>query len=79
MAGLHVRPRRRHPVPFRAYVKDPKGLALWYQESLGVDQTPPDCVHAYWVQGRGPTVFEPFTEGNNYFGDSKYQYMLDSG
>ena len=60
---------------FRA--RDPKQLARWYRETLGVDETPPDYAHAYWVQERGPTVFEPFAEGTDYFGDSKFQFMLN--
>jgi glyoxylase I family protein len=60
---------------FRA--KDPKALARWYSETLGVKQTPPDYEHAYWIQERGPTVFEPFTETTDYFGDRKYQFMLN--
>jgi glyoxylase I family protein len=60
---------------FRA--KDPKALAHWYQEALGVDRTPPDYGHAYWVQERGPTVFEPFAEATDYFGEHKYQFMLN--
>jgi hypothetical protein len=59
---------------FRA--KDPKNLARWYAEALGVDETPPDYEHAYWVQERGPTVFEPFAERTDYFGESKYQYPI---
>lgn len=40
-------------------VKDPKMLARWSSDPLGVHQTPPDNEYACWVQERGPTAFEP--------------------
>jgi predicted enzyme related to lactoylglutathione lyase len=60
---------------FRA--RDPKGLARWYETHLGIRQTPPDYEHAYWVQERGPTVFEPFEQDTDYFGDMKHSFMLN--
>ena len=60
---------------FRA--KDPKALAKWYSRHLGVDETPPDYDHAYWIQQTGPTVFEPFNEDTDYFGDAEYKWMLN--
>jgi len=60
---------------FRA--KNPKLLARWYSEHLGVDETPPDYNHAYWVQQLGPTVFQPFAQDTEYFGDQKYCFMLN--
>jgi len=57
--------------------KDPAALAQWYEHSLGVDRTPPDYEHAYWIQERGPTVFEPFMATTDYFGESKFQFMLN--
>ncbi len=60
---------------FRA--KNPKLLARWYSEILGVDETPPDYKHAYWVQQLGPTVFEPFAHDTEYFGDQKNAFMLN--
>jgi glyoxylase I family protein len=53
---------------FRA--RDPEALAKWYNDLLGVRQTAPDYGHAYWIQERGPTVFEPFPEDTDYFGES---------
>jgi predicted enzyme related to lactoylglutathione lyase len=60
---------------FRA--KNPKLLARWYREHLGVDETPPDYNHAYWVQQLGPTVFQPFAHDTDYFGDQKHAFMLN--
>jgi glyoxylase I family protein len=60
---------------FRA--KNPKLLACWYCEHLGVDETPPDYNHAYWVQQLGPTVFPPFAHDTEYFEDQKSSFMLN--
>jgi glyoxylase I family protein len=60
---------------FRA--RDPKALAEWYARHLGVDRTPPDYGHAYWVQQTGPTVFEPFAEDTTYFGEPSHRWMLN--
>jgi glyoxylase I family protein len=60
---------------FRA--KDPAALAKWYSERLGLDETPPDYDHAYWVQERGPTVFQPFAEDTDYFGERRHVFMLN--
>ena|SRR5277367_3372049 len=57
--------------------KDPKALAQWYSRHLGVDETPPDYEHACWMQQTGPTVFEPFKEDTDYFGERKHQWMLN--
>jgi glyoxylase I family protein len=60
---------------FRA--RDPEALAKWYNDLLGVRQTAPDYGHAYWIQERGPTVFEPFPEDTDYFGDPRNRFMLN--
>ena len=60
---------------FRA--RDPKALAKWYEDHLGITRTPPDYEHAYWVQERGPTVFEPFARDTSYFGAPQYSFMLN--
>jgi len=57
--------------------KNPAALAQWYETRLGVDRTPPNYERAYWIQERGPTVFEPFVETTEYFGASQYQFMLN--
>lgn len=60
---------------FRA--KDPVALAHWYEQNLGIDRTPPDYAHAYWVADRGPVVFQPFPQDTAFFGDTNQQYMLN--
>jgi catechol-2,3-dioxygenase len=60
---------------FRA--RDPATLARWYEDNLGIDRTPPDYEHAYWVPDRGPLVFEPFKNDTDYFGERKYSFMLN--
>jgi glyoxylase I family protein len=53
---------------FRAH--DPKALAQWYQDHLGV-------TGQVWTQEAGPTAFTPFAEKTNYFGDSTKQWMIN--
>jgi predicted enzyme related to lactoylglutathione lyase len=58
---------------FRA--RDPKALAQWYQEHLGVG--PQSASEPSWNQQTGPTSFTPFPETTNYFGDATKQWMLN--
>src|SRR5882762_5148179 len=50
---------------FRAH--DPKALASWYQQHLGVSVTPSSYGGSVWEQEAGPTVFAPFAETTKYF------------
>jgi glyoxylase I family protein len=59
---------------FRA--RDPKGLARWYAEHLGVGILP-DGPPGAWRQEAGPTVFEPFPFRSAYFGDPDKVWMLN--
>lgn len=43
---------------FRA--DDPKALAAWYRDHLGVDPSPKDYETGPWTQEAGPTVFAPY-------------------
>ncbi|CAH0343044.1 VOC family protein [Rhizobium sp. CECT 9324] len=54
---------------FRA--KDPKVLARWYEDVLGVD-----IDNRTWVQERGQTIFTPFRADTDYFGSPDQQWML---
>src|SRR5580704_17162762 len=49
---------------FRA--KDPKALAVWYQQHLGISLTPTKVGDPVWQQEAGPTVFAPFPEATKY-------------
>ena len=60
---------------FRA--KDPKALAKWYADNLGVDVTPSDYETTPWTQEAGPTVFAPFARNTKYFGNAKQQWMVN--
>jgi predicted enzyme related to lactoylglutathione lyase len=55
---------------FRA--KDPKKLAAWYQANLGVPSVPEN-----WRTSAGTTVFAPFKEDTSYFGDLRFQWMIN--
>lgn len=55
---------------FRA--KDPKKLAEWYAEHLGVGTGE----HGTWDQQAGPTVFTPFDADTDYFPAGK-QWTLN--
>ncbi len=60
---------------FRA--KDPKGLAKWYAENLGVTLTPGNYHDTPWTQEAGTTVFEPFKWDTTYFGRPEQQWMIN--
>lgn len=56
---------------FRA--RDPRALAAWYQRHLGVDPVGPTP----WTQREGYTVFAPFEQVTDYFGDPGQQWMIN--
>ena len=60
---------------FRA--KDPKKLAQWYQDHLGVTKTPESYDGEAWQQQAGTTVFAPFQFDTTYFGDPKQMWMIN--
>ena len=60
---------------FRAH--DPKGLALWYQQHLGISPTPTSLGDPVWQQEAGPTIFAPFKETTTYFGDPSKVWMIN--
>jgi glyoxylase I family protein len=60
---------------FRA--KDPKALALWYQEHLGILTVPSKDGETAWQQEAGTTAFTPFPETSKYFGDPQKVWMLN--
>lgn len=59
---------------FRA--KDPKGLAKWYSDHLGVGLVPSKEGESSWRQEAGPCAFQPFPETTTYF-DSTKRWMLN--
>jgi glyoxylase I family protein len=60
---------------FRA--KDPKALALWYQQHLGISPIPTGAGETPWQQEAGVTAFAPFKETSDYFGDPQKVWMLN--
>ena len=60
---------------FRAH--DPKGLARWYQQHLGISLTPTSPDDSVWEQEAGPTAFSPFPEATDYFGDAHKAWMVN--
>ena len=60
---------------FRA--RDPKALARWYEEHLGITLTPSSYEESPWWQEAGPTVFTPFPETTSYFGDAARKFMIN--
>ena len=60
---------------FRA--RDPKALSQWYQDHLGVNVTPQSDKDPVWHQQAGPTIFAPFPEKTNYFGDPTKQWLIN--
>jgi glyoxylase I family protein len=60
---------------FRA--KDPKKLAEWYETNLGINAVPKDYGGRPWRTNAGTTVFAPFKEDTKYFGDLRFQWMIN--
>jgi glyoxylase I family protein len=60
---------------FRA--TDPKALALWYRDHLGISLTPADYATQPWQQEAGPTIFAPFPRNTDYFGASTQMFMIN--
>lgn len=60
---------------FRA--KDPKALAAWYSDHLGVSLVPSKPGDSAWRQEAGPTAFQPFPEKSTYFGNDTKQWMVN--
>ena len=60
---------------FRAH--DPKTLGRWYQQHLGISLTPSSYQDSVWQQEAGPTVFAPFEETSDYFGDAHKFWMVN--
>ena len=60
---------------FRA--KDPKTLAKWYEANLGVTTVPDSYDKLPWRTSAGTTAFAPFKEDTKYFGDQRFQWMIN--
>ena len=60
---------------FRA--EDPKALALWYEQHLGILPIPTSYGQTGWQQEAGSTAFAPFPETSKYFGNAQKVWMLN--
>lgn len=60
---------------FRAH--DPKSLADWYLQHLGIPLAPTSEGASVWQQEAGPTVLSPFPEKTGYFGDPNKVWMVN--
>jgi glyoxylase I family protein len=60
---------------FRA--RNPKVLAKWYSDHLGVDLVPSNYDDSPWRQEAGPCAFQPFPETTTYFGDNSKRWMVN--
>ncbi len=60
---------------FRA--RNPAMLAQWYNEHLGVSPVPTSYEAQPWRQEAGPTVFAPFSENTDYFGERTKMWMVN--
>lgn len=56
---------------------NPAELAKWYEDHLGVKQTPRTYEEQPWVQAGGSTVFGVFNSKTKYFGDDNQQFMFN--
>jgi len=58
--------------------RDPKALAQWYRDHLGVTPVPLNYEELPWRQEAGPTAFAPFPETTDYFGpDAAKTWMVN--
>ncbi|MGD0587329.1 MAG: VOC family protein [Thermoplasmata archaeon] len=60
---------------FRA--RDPRALGQWYLAHLGVTLTPSNYEQSPWRQEAGPTVFNPFPQETDYFGEALRVWMVN--
>jgi glyoxylase I family protein len=60
---------------FRA--SDPESLARWYEQHLGILPVPSSYGGPVWQQEAGPTVFAPFPDATDYFGDPHKVWMVN--
>lgn len=60
---------------FRA--RDPKALTTWYETNLGVGSVPSEYGRQPWRTTGGATAFAPFKEDTTYFGDRRFQWMIN--
>ena len=60
---------------FRA--RNPTAVGLWYEEHLGIDLPPSNYDELPWQQEAGPSGITAFPEATDYFGASRYTWMIN--
>ena len=60
---------------FRA--NDVGALKQWYVDMFGIQKTPDNYDDPPWRTAAGTTVFEPFPEDTEYFGDRSVGWMIN--
>ena len=56
---------------------DPDALMKWYEQHLGVTQTPTDYEQRPWWQAAGPTIYQPFPTDTPYFDRPTQGWMIN--
>ncbi len=56
---------------------DPDALRTWYEQHLGVTQTPTDYDQQPWYQAAGPTILQPFPSDTTYFDRPSQGWMIN--
>ncbi len=57
--------------------RDPSGLAVWYQERLGIKTVPESYDEGPWRQDEGETVFAPFPQDSEMIGPPAHTWMIN--
>lgn len=57
--------------------REPVALSRWYETHFGITQAPADYDHPSWRQESGPTVFAPFPQNTEYFGNPNNSWMVN--
>ena len=57
--------------------RDPKALAAWYAQHLGITKTDDGSLVFEGPGSMGMTVFAPFSADTQYFGDGAQQFMVN--
>jgi glyoxylase I family protein len=56
---------------------DPKALARWYEQHLGINLVPTSMDAQPWTQEAGVTAFAPFPQDTKMFGRPEQQWMIN--
>ena len=57
--------------------KNPAALKQWYLDMFGIQMTPSNYEDPPWRTEAGTTVFAPFQEDTDYFGDRSVGWMIN--